>query len=84
MFYKNSETALRRRLILVIAVILYSSLAQRWEESFRTSRLVLGAVLIYLLFFTLAAAYRAYRAEKDTRPRKEVSTYSVSSGSLLA
>ncbi len=84
--YKNSETALKASMILVIAVfvlILYSTfltrsgvLGEASVHSF-TDLGLSGQLLIYLLFFTLAAAALLIaRWKKIPTTEKEVSTYS--------
>lgn len=84
--YKNSETALKTSIILVIAVfvlILYSTFLTRSGvlgdasvHSF-TDLGLSGQLLIYLFFFTVGAIFlAAARWKKIPTTNKEVSTYS--------
>jgi len=84
--YKNSETALKTSVVLVISVfilILYSTFLTRSGilgdssvHSF-TDLGLSGQLLIYLLFFTIAAiALAAVRWKEIPSSDKEVSTYS--------
>jgi len=84
--YKNSQTALRASIVLIIAVfllILYSTFLTRSGilgdasvHSF-TDLGLSGQLLVYLLFFTVAAALLvAVRWKEIPASAKEVSTYS--------